>query len=168
MLDEAPGPVVLHALAMRLAERCLARGVRLVTAESCTGGLVGHAVTEVPGSSAWFLGGVIAYADSVKVEVLEVPATLIAHHGAVSAQVAVAMAHGARRLLGADLAVAVTGIAGPSGGSASKPVGLTYVAVADGSGHDARRFVWSHDRAGDKRASAAAALELALDRLDGA
>lgn len=166
MGDVAATPEELVALAARLADRCLATGRTVVTAESCTGGLVGHTCTEIPGSSAWFLGGVIAYANDVKAGLLGVPAETLAAHGAVSAQTAVAMAEGARRLLGADLAVSVTGIAGPGGGSEAKPVGLTYVAVADMAGHDVRRYLWPHDRSGDKRASAGAALELLLERLD--
>ena len=145
----------------------LARHARLTiaTAESCTGGLVGHLLTEVPGSSEVFRGGIIAYADAVKVASLRVPTSTLASHGAVSAQIAVAMAEGARGALGVDLVVAVTGIAGPDGGSADKPVGLTYVAVADAAGHDVQRFLWTGDRHGNKLASAGAALDLVLRRL---
>lgn len=99
MHDAAPGPDALTALAARLADRCRETGRTVVTAESCTGGLVGHACTEIPGSSEWFLGGVIAYANAVKQGVLGVPAATLERHGAVSAQTAVAMAEGARRLL---------------------------------------------------------------------
>ena len=95
------------------------------------------------------------------------PAETLERHGAVSAQTAVAMADGARRRYGATLAVAVTGIAGPEGGSASKPVGLTYVAIADAAGHDVRRHQWEADRRGNKLESARAALELVLERLGG-
>jgi len=165
MTDTAPTDDRLRELADQLGHRCMAAGVRIGTAESCTGGLVGHACTEIAGSSSWFRGGVIAYADDVKEAVLGVATEAIVAHGAVSAQVAVAMAEGARRLLGVDLAVSVTGIAGPGGGTDAKPVGLTYVAVADVDGHDVRRFVWPHDRSGDKRASAEAALLLLLERL---
>ena len=168
MSDTAPGADRLRDLADQLADRCLATGWRVVTAESCTGGLVGHTCTEVPGSSTWFLGGVIAYADEVKQGVLGVPAETLAAHGAVSAQSAVAMADGVRRLLGADLAVSVTGVAGPGGGSDAKPVGLTYIAVADAVGHEVHRYVWPYDRSGNKRASAAAAFEALLARLGAA
>lgn len=137
----------------------------IATAESCTGGLVGHLLTETPGSSDAFRGGIIAYADEVKVASLGVPASTLAAHGAVSAQTAVAMAEGVRGRLGIDLAVSVTGIAGPEGGSAGKPVGLTYVAVADADGHDVQRFVWTGDRHSNKLASAEAALDLLLSRL---
>jgi PncC family amidohydrolase len=155
----------LLGLAERVGATCRAAGVSLATAESCTGGLVAHLITEIPGSSAYFRGGIVTYADEVKVSLVDVPESVLTAHGAVSAQVAVAMAEGARRRLGVDLAVAVTGVAGPSGGTAAKPVGLTYIAVADGTGDDVRRHLWDTDRANNKRASAAAALALILERL---
>ena len=154
--------VDLHGLAERLQAICLAGGLSVVTAESCTGGLVAHELTEIPGSSAYFLGGVVAYADATKEAGLGVPAELLERHGAVSAQVARAMAEGARRRLGADLAVAVTGIAGPGGGSDAKPVGLTYIALDGPAGCEIRRFVWPFGRSANKRASAAAAIELLI------
>jgi nicotinamide-nucleotide amidase len=112
-----------------------ARGLRLATAESCTGGLVAARLTRVPGSSESFAGSVVAYSNDVKTAALDVPEDLLAAYGAVSAEVAEAMAEGARRRLGADVAVAVTGIAGPGGGTAEKPVGLVHVHAAgtDGS-----------------------------------
>ena len=135
----------------------------MATAESCTGGLVGHVITQVPRSSDHFLGGVVSYSDAVKTDLLDVPADLIERVGAVSAEVAEAMTTGALvRFPVARLAVAVTGIAGPDGGSASKPVGLTYVAAAVRDGAAVvERHTWPHDRDGNKRASALAALELA-------
>ena len=155
----------LTDLATRLQASCVARGLRVATVESCTGGLVGHAITTVPGSSAYFLGGLITYADDVKRDLADVPAEVLASHGAVSAQVAIAMADGTRRRLGADLAVSVTGVAGPDGGSDSKPVGLTYIGVADAHGTDVRRHLWLGDRAANQLDSAVAALELALERV---
>jgi PncC family amidohydrolase len=155
----------LVELASRVIEIAGSGHITVATAESCTGGLVGHLLTEVPGSSIVFRGGVIAYADEVKAGRLGVPPSTLASHGAVSAQTAVAMAEGARRALEVDLAVAVTGIAGPAGGSADKPVGLTYVAVADAAGHDVQRFLWTGDRHANKLASAGAALDLVLSRL---
>jgi len=155
----------LVALAERLYRICLDRGLTIATAESCTGGLVAHAITEIAGSSAYFRGGFVTYADDVKRDELGVAQELLAAHGAVSAQVARAMAEGARARLGADLAVAVTGIAGPGGGSAEKPVGLTYVGVADDAGVDVRRHQWTGDRTANKRDSALAALDLLLQRL---
>jgi nicotinamide-nucleotide amidase len=156
----------LVALAERLFVVCVDRGLTVATAESCTGGLVAHAITEVAGSSAYFLGGFVTYADDVKRDQLGVPAELLAAHGAVSAQVARAMAEGARARLGTTVAVSITGIARPGGGSDEKPVGLTYVAVADQAGADVRRYLWSGDRSANKRDSAAAVLELLLERLD--
>jgi PncC family amidohydrolase len=155
-------PIDLLGLAERLQAVCLAAGLTVSTAESCTGGLVAHALTEIPGSSAYFLGGVVAYSDATKQAELDVARGLIERHGAVSAQVARAMAAGARRAIGTDLAVAVTGIAGPGGGTPAKPVGLTYVAVDGPAGCEVRRFVWPHDRSANKRASAAAAIELLI------
>ena len=149
-------------LAARLGARCVERGLTLATAESCTGGLVAHLVTEVPGSSAYLRGGIVAYADEVKRAQLGVPADVLAAHGAVSAQVALAMAEGVRARLGTDLGVAVTGVAGPDGGSEAKPVGLVYVAVAGRGPAEVRRFHWTGDRSENKRLSAEAALELLL------
>ena len=154
-------------LAVRAGQSLRARGWMLVTAESCTGGLVGHVITEIPGSSDYFAGALVTYSNEIKTALAAVPPEVLQAHGAVSAQVARAMADGTRARLNVDVAVAVTGVAGPDGGSASKPVGLTYIAVADGSGDDVRRYVWDSDRSGNKRLSAAAALELVLERLAG-
>jgi nicotinamide-nucleotide amidase len=156
----------LVALAARLQERCMVRGVHLATVESCTGGLVGHVLTETPGSSAFYVGGFVTYSDQLKRELVGVPADVLAAHGAVSAQTAIAMATGGRARAHADLGAAVTGIAGPDGGSAAKPVGLTYVAVADDAGTTVRRHLWTGTRSDNKRASAQALLELLLERID--
>jgi nicotinamide-nucleotide amidase len=158
----------LVAVAERLQGVCLGRGLTVATAESCTGGLVAHAITEVSGSSGYFVGGVVSYADATKRDFLGVPAATLAAHGAVSAQVARAMAEGVRERTGASLAVAVTGIAGPGGGSDEKPVGLTYVAVADGRGVEVRRFTWAGDRSANKRSSALAAFDLLVERAEDA
>jgi len=160
-----PTDTELVALAERVGAACRARGWSIGTAESCTGGLVAHLITEVSGSSDYFRGGLLTYADDVKVALADVPVATLAAHGAVSAQVAVAMAEGARHRLGVDIAVAVTGIAGPGGGTEAKPVGLTYIAIADADGDDVRRHIWAFDRSGNKRASAAAALAMVMDRL---
>ena len=152
----------LVELAEQLQAGCIARGLTVATAESCTGGLVAHLLTEVPGSSAYVRGGIVAYADDVKRALLGVDAALLAAHGAVSAQVALAMADGARDRLGTDLGVGVTGVAGPGGGSEAKPVGLVYVAVSGLGAPTVRRFLWPGDRSENKRESARAALELLL------
>ena len=158
----------LVGLAERLQAVCLDRGLTLALAESCTGGLVADAVTNVSGSSGYFLGGIVSYSDPAKQGLLEVPPQVIAAHGAVSAQVARAMAEGARARFDTAIAASVTGIAGPDGGSEAKPVGLTYVAVADEAGVDVRRFLWSGDRLANKRSSAEAVLELLVERVSSA
>lgn len=152
----------LAGLATTLQALALERRRSVATAESCTGGLVGHVITAIPGSSAYYLGGIVSYADLAKQRLLGVPADALQRHGAVSAQVARAMAEGARASLGADVAVSVTGVAGPDGGTAAKPVGLTYVAVAGPAGTEVQRHVWSGDRAANKGQSAAAALRLLI------
>ena len=154
----------LRALAERLQAICLERGLRVAFAESCTGGRVGDALTDVAGSSGYVAGGIVAYGDAAKEALLGVPRETLAAHGAVSAQVALAMAEGARTRFAADLAAAVTGIAGPGGASPGKPVGLTYVALADADGATVRRFTWDGNREANKAASATAALELLLER----
>ena len=152
----------LEAAARRLGSALVKRGWQMASAESCTGGLVGHVITQVPRSSDHYLGGIVSYSDAVKEELLGVPRDLIEGVGAVSAEVAEAMTSGAlARFPVARLSVAVTGIAGPDGGSADKPVGLTYVAAALRDGPAVvERHTWPHDRDGNKRASALAALEL--------
>jgi len=154
----------LVALAEQLQGRCLGRGITVAVAESCTGGLVAASITEVAGSSGYFLGGVVSYANTAKELLLDVPGAVLAAHGAVSAQTARAMAAGARARFGARLAASVTGIAGPDGGSAAKPVGLTYVAVADAAGTDVRRFTFGGDRAANREAAAQAVLEWLVER----
>jgi PncC family amidohydrolase len=156
----------LVALAERLQGLCLGRGLTVALAESCTGGLVAATVTAVPGSSGYFLGGVVAYADSVKTAVLGVSPAAIEAHGAVSAQVARAMATGVRERTGADLAASVTGIAGPDGGSPDKPVGLTYIGIADAGGADVRRVVWPGDRDANRVASTRLILEWLIEHAE--
>ena len=135
----------------------------LAAAESCTGGLIGHRLTDVPGSSDYFLGGIIAYSNDIKERLLGVKLETLQTRGAVSAETAIEMARGARRALGTDLAVSVTGIAGPGGGTADKPIGLTYVAVVAANYERVERFVWDNDRTGNKWASSEAALHLLQD-----
>lgn len=130
-------------------------------AESCTGGLVGALITDQPGSSAYFLGGVIAYADEVKRSQLGVPADLLARHGAVSREVAIAMADGVRSKFGTELAVSITGIAGPDADGA-KPVGLTYIAVATARGTTCSEYRFNGDRWANRRQAADEALRLLL------
>jgi nicotinamide-nucleotide amidase len=152
----------LFALAERLQARCIAANLTVSTAESCTGGLVAHLITQVSGSSGYLLGGVVAYSDAVKVSQLAVPQGVLDAHGAVSAQVARAMAEGARASFATSLAVSITGIAGPDGGTPAKPVGLTYLAVASPAETEVRRMTWAGDRNANKWSSARLALEMLL------
>lgn len=149
----------LVGLAERLQDLCLARGLTVATAESCTGGRIAAAITAVAGSSGYYAGGVVTYADRAKIDLLGVAERAIAEHGAVSAQVARAMAVGARTRFGVDLAVAVTGVAGPGGGSAAKPVGLTYVGLASADRVEVRRSIASGGREANQVAAAREALE---------
>jgi nicotinamide-nucleotide amidase len=149
-----------------------AAGRTLATAESCTGGLVAERVTRVPGSSGWFAGGVVAYSNALKERLLGVPAELLAEHGAVSEPVARAMAEGARARLGADFGLAITGVAGPAGGTPDKPVGTVHLALAgpaaDGGGAaeaEHRRVRFPGDRTRVRALSAQLALELLRRRL---
>ena len=139
---------------------CRERGLSLATAESCTGGLVSARLTSVPGSSAVFRGGVVAYADETKVRELGVPRAVLAAHGAVSAETAAAMAAGARERLGADVAVAVTGVAGPGGGTPEKPVGLVFLHAAGPDGERAARFELPGEREWVRSRATVAALHL--------
>ena len=155
----------LVELANGIQSTMLDRGLKLATAESCTGGLIGYVLTEISGSSAYYVGGLISYSNDLKERHLGVDAATLEKHGAVSAQTCVAMAHGARERYDADVGIAVTGIAGPDGGTETKPVGLTYVGVADAQGTDVRRFIWTGDRHVNKVRSAEAALKLLRERL---
>jgi nicotinamide-nucleotide amidase len=145
-------------------ERCRALGLGLVAAESCTGGLVSARLTAVPGASDVFRGGVVAYSDEVKMRELDVPPEVLERHGAVSAEAAEAMADGARARLGADVAVAVTGVAGPGGGTPEKPVGLVFVTVSGPQERSTQRLLFSGDR-GTVRTRATAVALHALRRL---
>lgn len=136
------------------------RRLTLALAESCTGGLVAHRITNVSGSSSYFIGGVVAYANGAKERTLGVPAEVLETHGAVSRQAAQAMAHGARVQLGADIGLAVTGIAGPDGGAPHKPVGLVYLHLATRDHDWAEMHVWAGTRHQNKAQSAEAALLL--------
>ena len=148
-----------------LHDRLGAAGLTLAVAESCTGGLLAAAITDQPGSSAYFSGGVVAYSNEVKQALLGVPAELLRRYGAVSAEVAEAMAAGVRRSLAADIGVAVTGIAGPEADETGKPVGLTHIWVDGPEGGEGRQFEFSGDRWTNRRAAVTEALRLLLTRL---
>jgi CDP-diacylglycerol--glycerol-3-phosphate 3-phosphatidyltransferase len=153
-------------LVRRLHEHLRGGGLTLAVAESCTGGMLAAAITDQPGSSAYFKGGVVAYSNEIKERLLEVPRELLERHGAVSAEVARAMAEGARRALAADLAVSITGIAGPDADGTEKPVGLTHVWLAAPDGGDGRRFVFTGDRWTNRRQAVGEALALLLARVE--
>lgn len=152
-------------LAVRLAAALGRSGQTLAAAESCTGGLLAELITDQPGSSEYFLGGVVSYTNEVKRKVLGVPEADLRSHGAVSEEVARAMAEGVRRVLGADLGISITGIAGPGAEGTSKPVGLTYLWLASEGGGAGRVFTFGGDRWANRRQAASEALRLLLDEL---
>jgi len=137
----------------------------LAVAESCTGGSLAAAITDLAGVSSFFLGGVVSYANEVKVRELGVPEEVLAQHGAVSEPTARAMAEGVRSRFETDLGVGITGIAGPGGATAGKPVGLVFIAVSSAEGTRVRRDVWPGDRTQVRRSSVQAALGMLLDGL---
>jgi len=137
------------------------RGLTLATAESCTGGLIGQRITAVSGSSDYYAGGVIAYSNDVKMALLDVPVAMLIEHGAVSAPVAEAMAEGVRRRLDADVALSTTGIAGPTGGTEDKPVGLVFIGMAvRNRPATARRHHFDGNRDAVRMAASQTALEM--------
>ncbi len=137
------------------------------TAESCTGGLIGHIITENPGSSDYFAGGAIVYSYAAKEAILGVSHELLMAEGAVSAEVAEQMARGALALYGADVAVSVTGVAGPGGGTPTKPTGTVYIHLSTVEGDQrGERYVWTSDRSGNKLLSARAALQMILEYVE--
>ena len=143
------------------------KGLNLATAESCTGGMLADRITNVPGSSEYFRGGVVAYAYEAKVALLKVSWDTLRAYGAVSQETVIEMARGARMALGADIAVSVSGISGPGGGMPDKPVGTTWIGLSTSEGDWARKFVWDGDRSQNKALSAEAALQLIADYLKG-
>jgi nicotinamide-nucleotide amidase len=156
------GAEAVDPLARELGGLLVKGGLTLSVAESCTAGLLGALITDQPGSSAYFMGGVIAYADEVKREQLGVPTALLTRHGAVSKEVALAMAEGARSRFGTTLAASITGVAGPDA-EGSKPVGLTYVAVATPRGASCHEYLFRGDRWSNRRQAAGEALRLLIE-----
>ena len=156
----------METLVTSLAAALLARRQTLATAESCTGGLVGAALTSLPGSSAWYLGGVVAYANALKIRLLGVAPELLETRGAVSLETARAMAQGARAAAAADFAVSITGIAGPAGGTPEKPVGLVFIGVAAPHGTATFKHHFSGSRAEIRQAATEAALRHLLEAVE--
>ena len=150
-------------LAGKLLQQLNEQGKTLATAESCTGGGIGHVITSVSGSSSVYLGGVVSYANSVKHRLLGVPTVVLDTFGAVSEQTARAMAEGVRTVIGADIGIGVTGIAGPNSDHTSKPVGLVYVSASDGEKTLVKENRFSGDREAVREQSVEAALKLAME-----
>ncbi len=156
----------MEKLEYEIGIRLRARGWKLAVAESCTGGLVADRLTDVPGSSDYFVGGVVAYAYEAKAALLHVSWDTLRLHGAVSRETVVEMARGVRTALGANLSISISGIAGPSGGLPDKPVGTTWLGLSATDGDWARKFIWQGDRRANKKASAQAALQFVMDYLN--
>ena len=158
----------LLALSAQIGKELLASHQTLAVAESCTGGLIGHILTAVPGSSDYFIGGIIAYSNAVKVNLLRVDPAVLLQEGAVSAAVVAQMASGIAHLMGSDWGVAISGIAGPGGGTPEKPVGLVWIGLATKKSEAlARKFYFNGDRREIKEAAAQMALTLLLEDLQG-
>jgi PncC family amidohydrolase len=156
-----------HPLAVELGRLLSARGLTLALAESCTGGLIGSMITDVPGSSAYFLGSAVTYAYSAKENILGVKHETLLTQGAVSAETAAEMAKGAQRIFGADIAASVTGIAGPDGAMPGKPVGLVHIHLSAADAEIGERHVWDADRMGNKLLSAEAVARLVIRYMEG-
>jgi len=156
---------VADSLEFQIGQLLRKRALKLALAESCTGGLIGNRITDVPGSSEYFLGGIVAYAYEAKVALLGVSWDTLNTRGAVSQETVLEMARGARRVLTADIAVSVTGIAGPGGGTAEKPVGTTWIGLAAEEGEWTRLFQFSGNREQNKVSSANSAIQMLLDYL---
>ncbi len=154
-------------LEVLVGEQLRRRGQTLALAESCTGGLVSHLVTNVPGSSDYYLGGVTSYANDAKVSLLGVKPETLEQHGAVSEQTVLEMARGIRRVLGSDIGVSVSGIAGPTGGTPEKPVGTVWIGFSAPDAEFAHHYLWSGTRLEVKKQSARQALSLLFEYLQG-
>lgn len=156
-----------HSIENKVGDLLRGRNLTLATAESCTGGLIADRITNIPGSSEYFRGGIVAYAYEAKVALLDVSWDTLRTYGAVSRETVIEMARGVRIALGADLAVSVSGIAGPGGGMPGKPVGTTWIGLSTTEGDWARKFIWQGDRLENKSLSADAALQFVSDYLEG-
>ena len=143
------------------------RGLRIAVAESCTGGLIGHLLTNVPGSSTYFVGGCQVYAYEAKVRLLDVSWDTLERYGAVSKEVAIEMAHNVRQVLATDIGLSATGIAGPGGGTPQKPVGYVCIGLSTPDGDQAWSYNWDGDRLANKQQTAEQALRLVVEYLQG-
>ena len=156
-----------ESLELKIGQILAERGQKVVFAESCTGGLIGHRITNIPGSSEYYLGSITAYAYEAKVKWLDVSWDTLKAHGAVSREVVLEMAKGVRDALKADIGLSVSGIAGPGGGLPDKPVGTIWIGLATADESWARHFCWCGDRIQNKADSADAVLQMLLDYLQG-
>jgi len=150
-----------------LREYMSTRGLKLATAESCTGGLVSDRITNVSGSSEYFPGGIVAYSNEAKASLLGVSWDTLNEHGAVSKETVLEMARGTRKLFYAEIGISVSGVAGPIGGTDEKPVGTTWFGLVTNTGEWARHLIWDGDRVHNKILSAEAALQFVVDYLEG-
>lgn len=155
------------SLEFKIGDLLRTRAWTLATAESCTGGLVADRITDIPGSSDYFVGGIVAYDNAVKIHTLGVSSETIERYGAVSRETVLEMARGVRAVLGADIAVSVSGIAGPGGEQPGKPVGTTWIGLAVADSAWARIFTWAGDRVQNKALSSEAVLQMLYDYLQG-
>ncbi|MEW6404195.1 MAG: CinA family protein [Chloroflexota bacterium] len=156
-----------NSLEVRLAGLLTKFQLSLVTAESCTGGMIADRITDIPGSSSYFIGGVVAYAYEAKVALLGVSWDTLNTKGAVSKETVLEMARGVRNVLSGQIGLSVSGIAGPGGGTPEKPVGTTWLGLVTPQGEWTRHFVWDGDRPKNKALSADAALQFVIDYLEG-
>jgi len=157
--------VVDEELLNKIYLKLIEKNYKIATAESCTGGLVGHKLTNISGSSNYFDRGIISYSNESKIELLDVPKNIIDKYGAVSNEVAVAMAEGVRRKYRVDVGLSTTGIAGPTGGTKEKPVGLVFIGISLKGNSYAKKFIFEGDRLRNKELSCNAALNMLLDAL---
>ncbi len=151
-----------------VGELLLQHGLWLATAESCTGGLISHLITNVAGSSTYYLGGVTAYSNEAKMRLLGVRQETLEQHGAVSEETVLEMARGIRKAMGADIGISVSGIAGPAGGTPDKPLGTVWIGLSSPRDEYARHFLWSGDRLAVKEQSAQAAMKMVVEYLQNA
>ena len=159
--------MVSDSLEAQVGKRLKEQGLKLSLAESCTGGLIGDRITNLPGSSEYFMGSVVAYAYEAKVALLGVSWDTLNSRGAVSHETVLEMARGARKVLSTDIAVSVSGIAGPGGATDEKPIGTTWIGLVTGDGEWTRHFQFPGDRVQNKASAADAALQVLLDYLNG-
>lgn len=161
MVMRLEGSDLINKISRLLSEQKL----KIATAESCTGGLIAHSLTNISGSSDYFDRGVVSYSNQAKIELLDVPQNLLIEYGAVSEQVAKAMAEGVRKKSNVDIGLSTTGIAGPSGGTKEKPVGLVYIGISTTDKTEAKKFQFSGNRLQNKQSTCDAALQMLYDKL---